>query len=73
MPRATRVARQLDIGTASLRLWARQAEIDGGTRPRHQHGGQGRIAALAKDNRLRWASEILTSAATFVRVYVTAS
>ena len=29
----SRVARQLGIGTESLRQWVKQADIDGGTRP----------------------------------------
>ncbi|HEX2272715.1 MAG TPA: transposase [Acidimicrobiales bacterium] len=58
----TRVARQLGIGTESLRNWVRQAEIDGGTRPGTTTDDKARIAALEKENReLRRANEILKS------------
>ncbi len=62
----TRVARQLGIGTESLRNWVRQAEIDGGARPGTTGEDRARIAALEKENReLRRANEILKSAAVF--------
>ncbi len=62
----TRVARQLGIGTESLRNWVRQAEIDGGQRPGISSADRARIAALEKENReLRRANEILKSAAVF--------
>ncbi len=62
----TRVARQLGIGTESLRNWVRQAEVDGGTRPGTTSEDKARIAALEKENReLRRANEILKSAAVF--------
>ena len=62
----TRVARQLGIGTESLRNWVRQAEIDGGQRPGTTTEDKARIAALEKENReLRRANEILKSAAVF--------
>ncbi len=62
----TRVARQLGVGTESLRSWVRQAEIDGGTRPGTTTEDKARIAALEKENReLRRANEILKSAAVF--------
>jgi transposase len=62
----TRVARQLGIGTESLRNWVRQAEIDGGQRPGTSTEDRARIAALEKENReLRRANEILKSAAVF--------
>ncbi len=63
----TRVARQLGIGTESLRNWVRQAEIDGGQRPGTSTEDSARIAALEKENReLRRANEILKSAAVCV-------
>ena len=62
----TRVARQLGVGTESLRNWLRQAEIDGGQRPGTTTEDKARIAALEKENReLRRANEILKSAAFF--------
>ena len=62
----TRVARQLGIGTESLRNWVRQAEIDGGRRSGTSTEDRARIVALEKENReLRRANEILKSAAVF--------
>ena len=62
----TRVARQLGVGTESLRNWVRQAEIDGGQRPGTSTEERARITALEKENReLRRANEILKSAAVF--------
>ena len=62
----TRVARQLGVGTESLRNWVRQAEIDGGVRSGTTTEDKARIAQLEKDNReLRRANEILKSAAVF--------
>ncbi len=62
----TRVARQLGIGTESLRNWVRQAEIDGGARPGTTTEDKARIAELERENReLRRANEILKSAAVF--------
>jgi len=62
----TRVARQLGIGTESLRGWVRQAEVDGGRRPGVTSEERQRIAELERDNReLRRANEILKAAASF--------
>ena len=62
----TRVARQLGVGTESLRNWVRQAEIDGGGRPGTTTGDKARITQLEKEIReLRRANEILKSAAVF--------
>ena len=62
----TRVARQLGIGSESLRGWVRQAEVDGGQRPGVTTAEQQRIAELERDNReLRRANEILKAAASF--------
>ena len=62
----TRVARQLGIGTESLRGWVRQAEVDGGRRPGVTAEERQRIAELERDNReLRRANEILKAAASF--------
>jgi transposase len=62
----TKVARQLGIGTESLRSWVRQAEIDGGQRPGTSTQDKERIAALEREVwELRRASEILRSASAF--------
>jgi transposase len=62
----TRVARQLGIGSESLRTWVRQAEVDGGHRPGLTTAEQQRIVELERDNReLRRANEILKAAASF--------
>ncbi len=60
----TRVARQLGVGTESLRNWVNQAEIDGGARAGTTTEDKARIAKLEKEVReLRRANEILKSAA----------
>ena len=62
----TRVARQLGIGTESLRSWVRQAEVDGGRRPGVPTAEQQRLAELERENReLRRANDILKAAASF--------
>jgi transposase len=62
----SRVARQLGIGTESLRNWVKQADVDGGKRPGVTTAEQRRIAELERDNReLRRANEILKAAAGF--------
>ena len=62
----TRVARQLSIGTESLRTWLRQAEIDAGQRPGLSSEERQRLKALERENReLRRANEILRTASAF--------
>lgn len=62
----TRVARQLGVGSESLRTWVRQAEVDGGRRPGVTSQERRRIAELERDNReLRRANDILKAAASF--------
>ncbi len=62
----TRVARQLGVGSESLRTWVRQAEVDGGRRPGVTSEERRRIAELERDNReLRRANEILKAASAF--------
>ena len=59
----TRIARQLGIGTESLRNWVRQAEVDGGLRPGTSSQDKERIAALEREVReLRRTNEILRTA-----------
>jgi transposase len=61
-----RIARQLGVGTESLRTWVRQAEIDGGVRAGVTSDDQQRIAELERENReLRRSNEILKAAASF--------
>jgi len=62
----SRVARQLSIGTESLRQWVKQADIDRGTRPGISTAEAARVAELEKENReLRRANEILKAASVF--------
>ena len=62
----SRVARQLGVGTESLRNWVKQADIDGGKRPGVTTAEQRRISELERENReLKRANEILKAAAGF--------
>jgi transposase len=62
----TRIARQLGIGSESLRNWVRQAQIDGGQRPGISTEEKARIAGLEREVReLRRTNEILRSASAF--------
>ena len=61
-----RVARQLGVGTETLRNWVRQAEVDGGRRPGVATQDRQRIVELERENReLRRANEILKAASAF--------
>ncbi len=62
----TRVARQLGVGTESLRSWLKQAEIDGGRQPGTSTADAERIADLERQVReLRRANDILKAASVF--------
>ncbi len=61
-----RVARQLGVGTETLRNWVRQAEVDGGARPGVTTADRERIVELERELReVRRANEILKAAASF--------
>jgi len=61
-----RVARELGIGTESLRNWVNQADIDSGRRSGRSSGDAERIAALERDvKELRRANDILKAASIF--------
>lgn len=61
-----RVARQLGVHRETLRLWVRQAEVDGGQRPGSSSEDARRIAGLERENReLRRANEILKAASAY--------
>src|SRR5215207_4284550 len=56
----TRVAKELGVGTESLRQWVTRAEIDSGRRPGTSTADAQRIATLERENReLRRANDIL--------------
>ncbi len=62
----TRVAKQLGVGTESLRNWVNQAEVDSGRRPGSSSADAQRIAELERENReLRRANDILKAASVF--------
>jgi transposase len=63
---ASRIARQLGIGTETLRTWFKRAEVDGGRRPGVPTEQQRRLAELEQGVReLRRANEILKAASAF--------
>ena len=58
----TRVARELGIGTESLRGWLKQADIDGGRAQGTSTADKERIAQLERENReLRRANDMAGS------------
>jgi transposase len=62
----TRIARQLGVGSESLRTWVRQAEVDVGERPGTTSDDRERIRQLERENaELRRANEILKTASIF--------
>jgi transposase len=62
----TRVARNLGVGTESLRVWVKQAEIDAGKRSGLTTEERQELNALRKENReLKRSVDILQSAASF--------
>jgi transposase len=61
-----RVAKQLGIGTESLRSWVKQAEIDDGVKPGVTSAEAARVKELEQENReLRRANEILRRASAY--------
>ena len=62
----TRIAKQLGVGSESLRNWVRQAEVDAGRREGTSTADKERIAQLERENReLRRANDILKAASVF--------
>jgi len=61
-----RVARQLGVGTESLRLWVKQSQIDVGARPGLTTEEQAELSELRKEvKELRRSNGILQAAASF--------
>lgn len=61
-----RVARQLGVGTESLRAWVKRDEIESGTRPGIPRAESERVLALEREVReLKRANEILKASAAF--------
>ncbi len=62
----SRVARQLGVGSESLRTWVKLAEIEEGKRPGMNQAERSELKELRKENReLRRANDILQAAASF--------
>ena len=62
----SRVSRQLGVSNDALRIWVKQAEIDGGRRSGITSEAQAQMAELRRENyELRRANEILQAAASF--------
>ena len=63
----SRVARQLGVGTESLRSWVKQAEVDAGRQRGVTTAEHEELVTLRKENKeLRRANDILQAAATFM-------
>ena len=61
----SRVAGQLGIGKETLRIWVKQAEVDGGSRAGTTTAEHQELVELRKENReLRRANDILQAAAS---------
>ncbi len=62
----TRIAKQLGVGSESLRNWVNQAEVDSGRWPGTSSADAQRIGELERENReLRRANDILKAASVF--------
>jgi transposase-like protein len=62
----SRVARQLGVGTESLRAWVKQSAVDAGHQPGVTTAEHDELVTLRKENKeLRRANDILQAAATF--------
>jgi len=62
----TRIAKQLGVGTESLRNWVNRAEVDSGRRAGTPTADAQRIAELERENReLRRANDIFKAASGF--------
>jgi transposase len=62
----SRVARQLGVGSESLRSWVKQSDIDGGKRPGITTDDAARIKELEREvAELRRTNEILKAASAF--------
>jgi len=62
----SRVARELGVGTESLRGWVNRAEIDSGNRPGTSSADAVKIAKLEREiKELRRANDILKAASVF--------
>ena len=62
----SRVARQLGVGSESLRGWVKQADIDGGKRPGVSTDDAAHIKELEREvTELRRTNEILKAASAF--------
>src|ERR1019366_1545293 len=62
----SRVARQLGVGSESLRIWVKQAEVEAGKRPGLTTEEREELKRLRKENReLQRANDILQAAAVF--------
>jgi len=65
----SRVARQLGVGTESLRTWVTRAEIEEGQRPGMTEAERSELKELRKEvKELRRANDILQAAASFMSI-----